>query len=85
MRNLLTIILILAAGTSYAQQSTNTAPQPLNAGSWQVYFSPTGGSTAAVVKELDNAKSNILVQAFTFTSAPIARALVDAHKRSVQV
>jgi len=34
---------------------------------------------------LGNAKRTILVQAYSFTSAPIAKALLDAHKRGVQV
>jgi phosphatidylserine/phosphatidylglycerophosphate/cardiolipin synthase-like enzyme len=51
----------------------------------QVFFSPSGGATEAVVKEIDNAKSQILVQAYSFTSVPIAKALVDAHKRSIKV
>jgi hypothetical protein len=38
-----------------------------------------------VVKELDAAKTTILVQAYSFTSAPIAKALVEAHKRGVDV
>jgi phosphatidylserine/phosphatidylglycerophosphate/cardiolipin synthase-like enzyme len=50
-----------------------------------VYFSPKGGCTAAVVRELDNAKNSVLVQAYSFTSAPIARALVDAQKRGVKI
>jgi len=45
----------------------------------QVFFSPNGGATEAVVHELANAKTEILVQAYSFTSAPIAKALVDAH------
>ena len=32
---------------------------------------------------LSNVKSEILVQAYSFTSKPIAKALVDAHKRGV--
>ena len=51
----------------------------------QVFFSPKGGCTDAVVRELGNANSIILVQAYSFTSAPIAKALVDAHKRGVDV
>jgi phosphatidylserine/phosphatidylglycerophosphate/cardiolipin synthase-like enzyme len=51
----------------------------------QVYFSPDGGCTEAVVMELGKAKSNVLVQAYSFTSAPIARALVDAEKRGVKI
>jgi phosphatidylserine/phosphatidylglycerophosphate/cardiolipin synthase-like enzyme len=51
----------------------------------QVYFSPEGGCTAAVVENLSHAKSNVWVQAYSFTSAPIAKALVDAKKRGVNV
>lgn len=52
---------------------------------WEVYFSPHGGCTDAVVKELNKAKNTVLVQAYSFTSAPIAKALVDAHKRGTKV
>jgi phosphatidylserine/phosphatidylglycerophosphate/cardiolipin synthase-like enzyme len=38
-----------------------------------------------VVKVLDGTKQSVYVQAYSFTSAPIAKALVDAHKRGVQV
>ncbi len=55
------------------------------AGTIQVFFSPHGGCTAAVVNALGQARSNILVQAYSFTSGPIAKALVDANKRGVQV
>ena len=34
---------------------------------------------------LDHATNTVLVQAYSFTSAPIAKALVDAHRRGVQV
>jgi phosphatidylserine/phosphatidylglycerophosphate/cardiolipin synthase-like enzyme len=51
----------------------------------EVFFSPKGGCTEAVVKELAAAKSTVLVQAYSFTSASIAKALVDAHKRGAQV
>ena len=51
----------------------------------QVFFSPQGGCTDAVVSELNQAKSNVLVQAYSFTSAPIAKALVGAHRRGVKV
>lgn len=51
----------------------------------EVRFSPKGGCTEAVVAELDAANTSILVQAYSFTSAPIAKALVAAHKRGVQI
>jgi len=51
----------------------------------KVYFSPKGGCTEAIVDSLRTATNTILVQAYSFTSAPIAKALVDAHKRGVNV
>jgi len=51
----------------------------------QVYFSPNGGATEAVVQALGSATDAVCVQAYTFTSAPIAKALVDAHRRGVKV
>jgi phosphatidylserine/phosphatidylglycerophosphate/cardiolipin synthase-like enzyme len=51
----------------------------------QVYFSPNGGCADAIIKEITHAKSEILIQAYSFTSAPIAKALVGAHKRGVKV
>ncbi|MGC8602602.1 MAG: phospholipase D-like domain-containing protein [Desulfomonilaceae bacterium] len=51
----------------------------------QVYFSPNGGCTQAIVNEINNSKSEILVQAYSFTSTPIAKALLEAHKRGVKV
>jgi phosphatidylserine/phosphatidylglycerophosphate/cardiolipin synthase-like enzyme len=38
-----------------------------------------------VVAELGKAKESVLIQAYSFTSAPIAKAAVDAHKRGVKV
>lgn len=57
---------------------------PISAiGTVEVFFSPRGGATEAIVKEIGNAKKEILVQAYSFTSAPIASALVSAKKRGV--
>jgi phosphatidylserine/phosphatidylglycerophosphate/cardiolipin synthase-like enzyme len=73
------LILILTLGLLlplHAQQG----PQDLKA-----YFSPNGGCTQAVVEALNAAKKTILVQAYSFTSAPIAKALVDAKHRGVDV
>ncbi|MCG8409468.1 MAG: phospholipase D family protein [Phycisphaerales bacterium] len=50
-----------------------------------VLFSPNGGCTARIVKEIGRAKDAIRLQAFFFTSEPIADALVDAHERGVRV
>ena len=51
----------------------------------QVYFSPKGGCTAAILDEIRGAKQYILVQAYSFTSAPIAGALVEAFRSGIRV
>jgi phosphatidylserine/phosphatidylglycerophosphate/cardiolipin synthase-like enzyme len=51
----------------------------------QCYFSPQGGCTDAVVGALEAAKNTVDVQAYSFTSKPIAQALVGAHRRGVKV
>ena len=53
--------------------------------SWEVYFSPNGECTDAIIRELNKAQNTVLVQAYSFTSAPIAKALVDAHRRGVKI
>jgi phosphatidylserine/phosphatidylglycerophosphate/cardiolipin synthase-like enzyme len=50
-----------------------------------VYFAPNGGATEAVIRGLNAAKTQVLMQAYSFTSAPIAKALVEAHKHGVKV
>jgi phosphatidylserine/phosphatidylglycerophosphate/cardiolipin synthase-like enzyme len=51
----------------------------------KVCFSPKGGCTENIVEQINAAKSEILVQAYSFTSAPIAKALTGAYKRGIKV
>jgi phosphatidylserine/phosphatidylglycerophosphate/cardiolipin synthase-like enzyme len=69
---------------AFAQRALSKSP-PAATPTVEVHFSPSGGCTAAVVKELAAAKTSIQVQAYSFTSTPIAAALVEAHKRGVKV
>jgi len=50
-----------------------------------VRFSPKGRATDKVVQEINAAQSEILMQAYNFSSAPIAKALIDASKRSAKI
>ena len=50
-----------------------------------VYFSPSGNGQQAIVAQINQAKQTILVQAYSFTAEPIAKALLEAHKRGVKV
>ena len=78
------IILLLLALWCLGQQALAAEPArtalPID-----VFFSPKGGCMDAITKELKNAKSSVLVQAYWFTAATIAKALVQAHKRGVKV
>jgi phosphatidylserine/phosphatidylglycerophosphate/cardiolipin synthase-like enzyme len=77
----LPILLVLLVFFVPAHSQDKPTPCPTLA----VYFSPNGGCTQAIIRELDKAKSSVLVQAYSFTSAPIAKALLSAHKRGVKV
>jgi len=74
------LLCLLALQTEAIAQPATTSRA-----TWHVYFSPGGEATFAIRQALDNAKSTVLVQAYSFTSAPIAEALVKAHKRGVKV
>jgi phosphatidylserine/phosphatidylglycerophosphate/cardiolipin synthase-like enzyme len=50
-----------------------------------VSFSPKGGCTDTVVRELQQARREVLVLAYSFTSKPVAQALIDAKGRGVHV
>lgn len=46
-------------------------------------FSPRQGATKLVIKTVGEAKESLCMAAYSFTSQPIADALVAAHKRGV--
>jgi len=51
----------------------------------EVFYSPKGGCTEAVVREIGRARREVLIQAYSFTSKPIADALIQARTRGVSV
>lgn len=48
-------------------------------------FSPRQGATELVVSTINKARQSVRVAAYSFTSHPIAEALVEAHQRGVDV
>jgi phosphatidylserine/phosphatidylglycerophosphate/cardiolipin synthase-like enzyme len=81
MKQLLFVLYLLVA----ASASTAFAWQANATGVMDVYFSPRGGATEAIVREIGEARKEVLVQAYSFTSVSIARALLEAEKRGVMV
>ncbi|WP_456454799.1 phospholipase D family nuclease [Thermovibrio sp.] len=58
---------------------------PSSQTTFSAYFSPRGGCTDAIVKEIRKAEKSIDVAIYSFTSKKIAKALIEAHKRGVKV
>ena len=66
--------------------SSISVPQTISAeDTTEIGFSPHGGITSMIVRELNDAQKSIAVQAYSFTNAEIAKALVDAFKRGLEV
>jgi len=85
MRRLTVGIALFALSTVGCQPAKPSTAQGTSQPTWQVAFSPNGGATQLVVDALVQAKQTVLVQAYSFTSAPIAKALVEAKQRGVKV
>lgn len=51
----------------------------------EAHFSPRGGCTAIIVREIRAERKHIRMQAYGLTSQPIAEALIEAHKNGVDV
>jgi hypothetical protein len=71
------LLFALCSATGWGADTTATFTR------WSVHFSPRGGCTEAVVAELNRARQCVLAQAYSFASAPIAKALIEAHRRGV--
>ncbi len=49
-----------------------------------ICFTPGEDCTGLIIGEINRAQKELLVQAYTFTSAPIAKAVADARRRGVR-
>ncbi len=52
---------------------------------YELCFTPGSNCTGLIVKEIDQAAQSIFVQAYSFTSKPIAKAITQAQSRGVEV
>lgn len=59
--------------------------QVVAAGSLEIAFSPGAGAEALVIKVIGSARKEIRMLAYSFTSAQVVRALLDARHRGVGV
>ncbi len=78
---LIAVLILIGGLFSCAQEKE----QKIDTSQVRVYFSPHGGCTEAIVAEIGKAKSEIKIQAYSFTSKPIAQAVAEAAGRNVKV
>src|SRR6266850_48522 len=76
---LVSLMVVMAVATATRPGWPESCPE------LTVCFTPGANCTQTIVQALGGAKRTILAQAYSFTSAPIAKALLDANKRVVQV
>lgn len=76
------VSLLLGLGGSHARQTTETIAA---SGTIEYAFTPGSDATGLIVKTLNGARSEVYVQAFSFTHRDIAQSLIAAHRRGVQV
>ena len=62
-----------------------SAPAFANDADVQVAFSPDGGGEALVLATIQSARQSIRLLAYSFTAAPVVRALIAAKRRGVDV
>lgn len=51
----------------------------------EVGFSPDGSGESLVLRSINTARQSVRLAAYSFTAAPVVRALIDAKKRGVDV
>jgi phosphatidylserine/phosphatidylglycerophosphate/cardiolipin synthase-like enzyme len=85
MRAVIAALLLLSTSMPVAAQGKEI-PAHVRAQGWvQIAFAPWDDAEAMIVGALSAARRQILVQAYGFTSRAIANALIDAHRRGVNV
>jgi phosphatidylserine/phosphatidylglycerophosphate/cardiolipin synthase-like enzyme len=81
---LISVILLLGAGLFliYYLESGRTSDKTPDI---SALFSPGGGISRQIIREIDNAQSSVDVAVYSFTGRDIAKSLLNAQKRGVNV
>ena len=86
---LISLALVITAPHSFAKSATPSEYTGMLSGAkYQLCFTPSQAAmqcTEMLTNAIAKAKDNIIVQAYSFTSAPIVKALIDAHERGVKI
>jgi len=77
MKWIILFLSILNSKISYADKFQNSK--------YEVCFTPRDNCADLIIENIDKAKKTLLIQAYSFTSAPIAKSILNAKKRGVDV
>jgi phosphatidylserine/phosphatidylglycerophosphate/cardiolipin synthase-like enzyme len=76
---------LAGAADAFERPSFGSGQSVAASGTVQVVFTPGDDAAGLIVQALDGAKKQVLVQSYSFTSRPIAQALIAAKLRGVDV
>lgn len=79
------VLLVLCTLATTVHGFQPLPPSLAAQGTIQAAFAPWNDVEKLIIDEIDTAKRQILVQAYLLTSKKIMRALIDAHKRQIDV
>ena len=79
LRKLVLLVLLIGVERSYAVMGI------LKNTPYELCFTPHGQCTHLIVKTILSAKQSVHVQAYSFTSKPIIKALITDYKKGVKV
>lgn len=82
LRLALLVTSFALVGPAFGFESSNVIPAT---GTIEYAFTPGDDAAGLIVRTIDAARSQVLVQAFSFTHREIANALIRAHRRGLDV
>lgn len=84
-RSLSALAALLAFSGALAGEATAPAAATTINASVRAVFTPGDDIAGEIIQAIRQARKQVLVQAFSFTHDEIARALIEAHQRGVEV
>src|SRR5436305_5294295 len=79
------MIALVLLGCDRSANSDGTAPPAASEDGISVYFSPGTDCSQLIIDKVRMAQKHVYVQAYSFSSERIAKALNEGHKRGVEV
>ena len=79
------LLLAIAALLVSCERPASAPPAATGGGTITAHFSPKGGCTETIVATIGEARQTLDIQAYSFTSVPIAQAVAAARARGVTV